>query len=60
VPILGAFHAYCSFMSVIFKRFEGSGLVDVLVAAGVVAQGSADSALRGKHFKRGIRCLRLM
>jgi hypothetical protein len=60
VPILGAFHAHCSFMSVIFKRFEGSGLVDVLVAADVVAQGSADSALRGKHFKRGIRCLRLM
>eukprot|EP00794_Sanderia_malayensis_P000931 gene931-241_t len=42
------------------KRFKGSGLSDVLVAAGAVAEGSVDRALGGKHYKRGIRCLCLM
>lgn len=32
---------------------------DVLVAAGVIADGSVDQALRGKHFSRGVRCLRV-
>ncbi len=27
---------------------------------GVVAEGSVDHALKGKHYKRGLRCLRLM
>ncbi|KAG0725919.1 hypothetical protein GWK47_037642 [Chionoecetes opilio] len=28
--------------------------------AGVIAEGSVDQALRGKHYNRSIRCLRLM
>eukprot|EP00794_Sanderia_malayensis_P017851 gene17851-19634_t len=60
VPFLGPFHTQCSFMSAINKRFKGSGLSDVLVAAGAVAEGSVDRALGGKHYKQGIRCLRLM
>ena len=48
-----------SFIYAIYKRFKGSGISDVLVAAGVIADGSVDQALRGKHFKRGVRCLRL-
>ena len=47
-------------MSAIYKRYTGSELGDVLVAAGVIAEGSVDSALKGKHYKRGLRCLRLM
>ena len=30
-----------------------------IIAAGVIADGSVDQALRGKHFNRGLRCLRL-
>ena len=60
VPFLGPFHTQCSFMSAIHKRFKGSGLSDVLVAAGAIAEGSVDKALCGKHYKRGIQCLRLM
>jgi len=30
------------------------------VAAGVIAEGSVDRALKSKHYKRGLRCLRLM
>jgi len=43
----------------IYKWFKGSGISDVLVAAGVISDGSVDQALRGKHFKLGSRCLRL-
>jgi len=60
VPFLGPFHTQCSFMSAIYKRFDGSGLSDILVAAQAIAEGSVEKALCGKHYKRNIRCLRLM
>ena len=59
-PPPGPFHAHCSFMAAINKRFMGSGLSDILVAADVIAEGSVYQALFGRHYKRGIRCLRLM
>ncbi|KAJ3603232.1 hypothetical protein NHX12_030974 [Muraenolepis orangiensis] len=60
VPFLGPFHTQCVRMSAIYKRYKGSELGDVLVAGGVIAEGSVDRALKGKHYKRGLRCLRLM
>ena len=60
VPFMGPFHIQMSFIYAIYKRFKGSGLSDVLVTAGVIADGSVDQALRGKHFKRGVCCLRLI
>ena len=60
LPSMGPFHIHCSFIYATDKRFHGSGLSDVLVAAGVIAEGSVDQVLRGKHYKRSIRCLRLM
>jgi hypothetical protein len=60
VPFLGPFHTQCVMMSDIYKRYNGSGLRDVLVAGGVTVDGSVDRALQGKHYKRGHRCLRLM
>ena len=59
IPFMGPFHIHMSYMSTIYKRFKGSGLSDVLVAAGVIAGGSVDQALKGKHYKRGVRCLKL-
>ena len=44
----------------IYKRYKGSGFADILVAAGVIAEGSVDQALRGKHYRRALRCLSLM
>lgn len=60
VPFLGPFHTQCVMMSAIYKRYKGSELGDVLVAGGVISEGSVDRALKGKHYKRGLRCLRLM
>jgi len=57
LPFMAAFHIQMSFIYTIYKRFKGSGISDVLVAAGVISDGSVDQALRGKHFKRGVRCL---
>ena len=59
IPILGAFHQQMSFIYALYKRFKGSGLDDILVTAGVVVQGSVDQALRGKNYRRGVRCILL-
>ncbi len=58
-PILGAFHQQMSYIYAIYKRFKGSGMADTLVTAGVVVEGSVDQALRGKHYRRGMRCIQL-
>ena len=42
------------------KRFMGSGISEVLVAAGVIQLGSVDQAMKGKHFNRIMRCHSLM
>ena len=34
-------------------------MADTLVTAGVVVEGSVDQALRGKHYRRGVRCIQL-
>ncbi|KAG0720537.1 hypothetical protein GWK47_048318 [Chionoecetes opilio] len=60
VPFLGPFHTQCVMMSAIYKRYKGSDLGKVLVEAGVIAEASVDSALKGKHYKRGLRSLKLM
>ena len=60
LPFLGPFHAHISFISAINKRFHGSGLSEIVVAADIISDGSVDQALRGKHYNRGIRCLSLM
>ena len=54
------FHTQCVMMNTIHKRYKGSELGDVLMTGGVVAEGSVDRALKGKHYKRGLRCLMLM
>ena len=59
IPILGAFHQQMSYLYAIYKRFKGSGMADTLVTAGVVVEGSVDQALRGKHYRRGVRCIML-
>ena len=51
LPFMGPFHIQMSFIYAIYKRFNGSDISDVLVAAGVIAEGSVDQALCGKYFK---------
>ena len=60
IPFLGPFHTQGCMIYAIYKRYKGSGIAEVLVAAGVIAEGSVDQALRGKHYRRDLRCLSLM
>ena len=53
--ILEPFHAQCSFIATINKRFSGSGLSEILVSADVVAAKSVESTLKRKHFQRVFR-----
>ena len=32
----------------------------MLVSAGVIVEGSVNQALRGEHYRRGVRCIMLM
>ena len=60
LPVLVGFHNQGAFMDTVYRRFKGSGLEDLTVAAGIVEAGFADQALKGKHYKRGMRLHKLM
>ena len=60
IPFHGPFHTQSCMIHAIYKRYKGSGVADVLIAARVIAEGSVDQALRGKHYRRTLRCLFLM
>ena len=43
----------------IYKHYKGIDLEDVLVAGGVIAKGSVDDTLKGKHYKIALgSCMR--
>ena len=60
IPVLGSFHTQMAFMSAILQRFNGSGIKDILVNAGLIVDGSVDQALRGKHYNRAQRLYKLL
>jgi len=54
IPVLGSFNTQMSFITAINKRKKECDIADLVVAEGVIAQGSVEQALRGKHYSRGI------
>ena len=42
------------------KHFENSGLADVLLGAGTVAQGSLPGIMKDEHYNRSVRVIRIM
>ena len=52
---LGEFHTCMSFMAVIGKRYGDAGLSDILIEAGVVAEGSVSGVISGNHYNRSMR-----
>lgn len=60
VPRLGEFHTMMSFLSTIGKRYEESGLEDILVESGVIASGSLKGVLSGHMYNRSIRAHKLL
>lgn len=53
---MGGFHTMSSFFKAIGKFIDGSGICEVLVDAGLLASGSINGLISGKHFNR---CRRL-
>ncbi len=52
---MGTFHTICNFMSIIGKRFADSGLKDVAVESGIIAEGSVSGILEGRKYNRALR-----
>lgn len=48
----GSFHIMLSFMKAIGKFISGSGLTNILIDSEILASGSINSFLSGKHFNR--------
>ena len=57
---MGEFHTLMMFLGVIGTRFKDSGLRDILLQSGVLADGSAEQAMTGSMYKRSIRMYKLM
>lgn len=57
---MGPFHACCIFLAVIGKRFGSAGLKDMIVEASLTGPGSVDAILRGKHYNRGLRVMKVI
>ena len=57
---LGAFHTAMSLIGCIGKRFRDGGLEDVLIESEVVASGSVNGVISGKHYNRSIRANKLL
>ena len=55
VLMLEIFHLLMMYTGILNKRFSVSGLKDALIQSSIIAEGSIDSALRGKCYNRGVR-----
>ena len=51
LTVLGGFHTQGAFMATMYRRFKGSGLEDLAVAAGMKEADSTDQGLKGKYHK---------
>jgi predicted DNA-binding ribbon-helix-helix protein len=57
---LGEFHTMMSYLGILGKRFGIAGFQDIVVEAGIVAVGSINGVLSGKHYNRAMRAHKLM
>ena len=56
---LGGFHVALNFLSIIGKKYQGSGLDDLLIESGVYAAGTTSALLAGRYYNRGVRAHKL-
>ena len=57
---LGDFHTAMAYLGTIGKRFQDSGLEDILIEADIVAPGSIEGILSGRHYNRSISANNMM
>jgi hypothetical protein len=56
---LGGFHIALNYLSLLGKKFQNSGLDDLLIESGVYAAGTTSAIMKGKSYNRGIRAHKL-
>ncbi|KAK3724019.1 hypothetical protein QZH41_000590 [Actinostola sp. cb2023] len=57
---MGGFHIALNFIAVIGKRYQNSGLEDILIESGAYGPNSVTSLMKGKSYNRGVRAHKLM
>ena len=57
---MGGFHVIICLLRTLYSRFHDSGVVELLVEAGVGSEGSIRSAMKGSDVKVGIRCYKIL
>ena len=57
---LGEFHLAMTFLGTIGKRFQDGGLRDVLIESNIIATGSVNAVLSGKHYNRSVRAMKIL
>ncbi|KAK3698753.1 hypothetical protein QZH41_004049 [Actinostola sp. cb2023] len=57
---MGGFHIATNFLSVLGKKYQNSGLEDILIESGAYAPGSISSLMKGKSYNRGVRAHKLV
>jgi hypothetical protein len=56
IIMIGTFHIICAYFKMVGHKMNGSGLSDVLMEAGLIASGSLNGVMNGKHYSRAINC----
>ena len=57
---MGGFHTAMTFLAVIGKKYEESGLEDILMESGVYGSNSVVRLLHGKACNKGMRARKLL
>ena len=55
ITFLGGFHTIMVILKILGKKYSCLGLKEWWIEADVIAQGSADQAMEGRHYHRSIR-----
>ena len=54
VLCLGGFHTTMNFLGLLGKRYDNSGIEDILIESGVYGSNSSSRLLKGKCYNRGV------
>lgn len=57
---LGGFHVATNYLSLLGKKYDGSGIEDLLIESGVYGSGTVSHLLTGKSYNRGMRGHKLL
>ena len=56
---LGGFHIILNYLALLGKKYDGSGLEDLLIEAGLYGSGTVSALMKGKSYNRGVRAHKL-